>query len=90
MNTHEKKIIELLRRYICTSTHEDARHDSHPEETGVPNGERPCDAIWHNFQRTYAVEHTTIDRFIRQRVDDDRFRKVMVPLESGLIWPPSA
>jgi hypothetical protein len=77
----EKTVIEVLRRHVCQISAEDVRHESYPEEIGVPNSERPCDATWQGRHERYAVEHTSIDSFHGQRHDDDRFRKLMGKLE---------
>jgi len=81
MTKKEKNVIEVLRQHICQVSADDVQHESYPEEIGFPNGERPCDATWRGPNTTYAVEHTTIDSFIGQRHDDDRFRKLMGNLE---------
>ena len=77
----EKTVIEVLRRHLAQISAEDVQHESYPEEIGVPNSERPCDAIWQGRHERYAVEHTSIDSFHGQRHDDDRFRKLMGSLE---------
>lgn len=47
-------------------------------------GTAGCDAIICRGERRYALEHTTIDSYSDQRVDDHRFREVVVPLEDAL------
>lgn len=81
MTEKEKSVIEVLREHICKASTIDVQHESFPEEIGSSTGERLCDATWKGPDISYAVEHTTIDSFNRQRYDDDRFRKVMGKLE---------
>jgi hypothetical protein len=81
MTEKEKSVIEVLREHICKASANDVQHESFPEEMGSSTGERLCDATWKGPDISYAVEHTTIDSFNRQRYDDDRFRKVMGKLE---------
>jgi hypothetical protein len=81
MTTKEKKVIEVLRLHVCKISGEAIDHNSYPEEIHVSKGARPCDATWQGPHRAYAIEHTTIDSFVGQRHDDDRFRKLMGTLE---------
>lgn len=81
MTDKEKKVIEVLRLHVCKTSGEAIRHESYPEEIHVSIGERPCDATWQGPHRAYAIEHTTIDSFVGQRHDDDRFCKLMGTLE---------
>jgi hypothetical protein len=81
MTDKEKKVIEVLRLHICKTSEEPIRHESYPEEIRISKGERPCDATWQGPREAYAIEHTTIDSFVGQRHDDDRFRKLMGSLE---------
>jgi hypothetical protein len=77
----EKKIIEVLRLHMCKTSEEPIHHASYPEEIRFSKGERPCDATWQEPREAYAVEHTTVDSFMGQRHDDDRFCKLMGKLE---------
>lgn len=81
MTKKEKNVIEVLRKHICEVSAIDVQHESYPEETEPSISGRLCDAIWKGPRASYAVEHTTIDSFVGQRHDDDRFRKVMGKLE---------
>jgi hypothetical protein len=81
MTDKEKKVIEALRLHVCKTSGEPIHHESYPEEISVSKGERPCDATWQEPRRAYAIEHTTIDSYVGQRHDDDRFRKLMGKLE---------
>lgn len=81
MTKKEKDVIEVLRKHISKVSAIDVRHESYPEELGPSTSGRLCDATWKGPHASYALEHTTIDSFIRQRSDDDRFRKVMGKLE---------
>jgi hypothetical protein len=81
MTTKEKKVIEVLRLHVCKTSGEAIDHNSYPEEIHVSKGARPCDVTWQGPHRTYTIEHTTIDSFVGQRHDDDRFRKLMGTLE---------
>ena len=76
-------MIEVLRLYVCQATTEPIQHKSYPEESGVARDERPCDATWQGPREAYAIEHTTVDSFMGQRQDDDRFRRLMGSLEKG-------
>jgi len=77
----EKKIIEVLRLHVCKTSGEPIHHASYPEEIRFSKGERPCDAIWQGPREAYAIEHTTVDSYVGQKHDDDRFRKLMGKLE---------
>ena len=81
MTDKEKKVIEVLRLYVCSATTEPIQHKSYPEESGVGRDERPCDATWQGPRDAYAIEHTTVDSFMGQRHDDDRFQRLMGSLE---------
>lgn len=82
MTKKEKSVIEVLREHFCKVSANDVQHESYPEEMRSSISERLCDATWKGPDISYAVEHTTIDSFNRQRYDDDRFRKVMGKLET--------
>lgn len=43
-------------------------------------GQGGCDAIVERRGVRHAVEHTTLDSYQRRREDDDRFRKVVLPV----------
>ena len=47
-------------------------------------GKRGCDAIIERGSRRFALEHTTIDSFLGQRADSDRFRRVLIPIEEEI------
>jgi len=81
MTAKQKKVIEVLRLHVCKTSGEVIEHTSYPEEIHISKDERPCDATWQGPHRAYAIEHTTIDSFVGQRHDDDRFRKLMGTLE---------
>jgi len=49
-----------------------------------PRGGGGCEAIIECEGKRIALEHTTIESFIDQRVDDIRFGEVIVPLERAL------
>lgn len=83
MTKHEKEVIEVLRLHVSKNMAEDVQHESYPEEMPVSKWERPCDATWTSSLGRHAIEHTTIDSFLNQRADDDRFRRVMGNLENG-------
>lgn len=53
-----------------------------------PDREKPgrggCDAIVERKNARHAVEHTSLDAYLRRREDDDRFRKVVLPITSAV------
>lgn len=55
-----------------------------PDEAEVDWQYRPCDAILEGNRTRFAVELTTIDSFVNQRLDDDRFRRVMGAMEERI------
>jgi len=81
MTNKEKKVIEVLRLHVCMTSGEAIDHKSYPEEIHASKGGRPCDATWQGPHGAYAVEHTTVDSYVGQRHNDDRFRKLMGKLE---------
>lgn len=51
----------------------------------VNSGKGGCDAIIERGERHFALEHTTIDSYLGQRLDDARFRKfILFPLETAV------
>ena len=48
-------------------------------------GKGGCDAIIDRGGRHFALEHTTLDAIMDQRMDDDRFRKVVLPTEEAIL-----
>ena len=53
-----------------------------------PDREKPgqdgCDAIVDRKNTRHAVEHTSLDTYQRRREDDDRFRKVVLPIAAAI------
>ncbi len=53
-----------------------------------PDREKPgqggCDAIVDRKNTRHAVEHTSLDTYQRRREDDDRFRKVVLPIAEAI------
>jgi hypothetical protein len=73
--------IEILRKSLCNRTGEEVYLVATPDEDESSQQHRPCDAILETRGVRFAVELTTIDSFMGQRSDDDRFRTVMGDLE---------
>lgn len=76
--------IEIYRKLLRKQTGRDVSLIAIPDETEVNHRHRPCDAILKEDQRRLAVELTTIDSFVDQRLDDDRFRRVMGTMEERI------
>lgn len=77
----ELRRVELLRKLLARQTGREVSLAAIPDEDDLQQQRRACDAILEGEGVRFAVELTTIDSFVGQRVDDDRFRRVMSALE---------
>lgn len=85
----DKKVAELLRieiyrRLLRERTSRDVSLIDVPDEAKGHQQRRACDAILGVDELRLAVELTTIDSFVDQRLDDDRFRRVMGAMEERI------
>lgn len=80
----ELRRIELLSKLLCKRTGAEVFLVAIPDEDETDKQYRPCDAILEGGRIRFAVELTTIDSYIGQRSDDDRFRRVMGAMEERI------
>jgi len=79
---HEKKVIIEVLKYISKKTNQPYRIISYPDEV---NRKSPaCDMLVSFGNKKYAIEHTSIDSIPNQRRDNNRFIKLLSPLENEL------
>ena len=81
-DAHVDEVIALLRMYL------EQREGQNIIRTSSPDREvrttKACDAILEGGGISYAVEHTSLDSYLRQRLDTARFRRVLASLEQRL------
>lgn len=74
----EDQALECWRKIVGRMTGVDVKIVSRPdrEQPGQPG----CDATAQLGNNLVAIEHTTIDPYRNRRLDDDRFRRVVLPI----------
>ena len=79
---HVDRVIEVVRIHL------EQRNGEGITRTKSPDREvrtaKACDAILEGGRVRYAVEHTSLDSYLRQRLDTARFREVLASLERRL------
>ena len=79
---HVDTVIALLRLYLEQREGQEIPRTSSPDRE-IRAG-KACDAILKGGGVSYAVEHTSLDSYLRQRLDTARFREVLASLEQRL------
>lgn len=79
---HVDKVIEVVRIHLEQCKSERIARTKSPDR--VIRTTKACDAILEGGGIRYAVEHTSLDSYLRQRLDTARFREVLVSLEQRL------
>jgi len=81
-DVHVAKVIEVVRLHLEQCTGAKITRTRSPDQE-IRNT-KACDAILEGQGVRYAVEHTSPDSYIRQRLDTARFREVLANLERRL------
>lgn len=80
--TKQNRVIREVLEFLSNNISVDYEIIGHPDE--IERNSPACDAIAIVGSRNVAVEHTSIDSIPSQRKDDNRFKKVLGPLEKEL------
>lgn len=78
----EDRTIEQFCERLAKIEQHDVQVISRPDRENPGRG--GCDARINRGGKHFALEHTTIDRFMNHRADNDRFMKVVVPVEQSI------
>lgn len=82
MRKHEERAIQRFCERLSSIEGSEVRVVRWPECESP--GQGTCDAILSRGGLEHALEHTTIDSFRDQRLDDDKMRKVVAPVGQAL------
>lgn len=81
-DVHVDGVIALLRMYLEQREGQKILRTSSPDRE-IRSG-KACDAILKGGGISYAVEHTSLDSYLHQRMDTARFREVLASVEQRL------